>query len=88
MDIQLIKIIEKTTPKKSEIKEDLEQPNFPSNTVDIKESINETNPILDINYQEADYIPVRDNPLVQSVGNSGWQVYEIWRDFRIDNFYD
>jgi hypothetical protein len=36
MDIQLIKIIEKTTPKKSEIKEDLEQPNFPSNTVDIK----------------------------------------------------
>jgi hypothetical protein len=56
MDIQLIKIIEKTTPKKSEIKEDLEQPNFPSNTVDIKESINETNPILDINYQEADYM--------------------------------
>ncbi|MBD2303499.1 hypothetical protein H6G80_32410 [Nostoc sp. FACHB-87] len=27
-------------------------------------------------------------PLFQSVGNSGWQVSEIWRDLRVDGFCD
>ena len=33
-----------------------------------------------------DYIPFFDNPPVQSVGNSGWQISDIWRDIRVDDF--
>jgi hypothetical protein len=33
-----------------------------------------------------DYIPLLDNPPVQSVGNSGWQVSDVWRDIRVDDF--
>lgn len=41
---------------------------------------------LIIDNQESNYIPARDNPFVQSVGNSGWQVSDVWRDIRVDNF--
>ncbi|MBD2441193.1 hypothetical protein [Nostoc sp. FACHB-110] len=37
---------------------------------------------------EPSYIPLLDNPPVQSVGNSGWQVSDVWRDLRIDSFCD
>jgi hypothetical protein len=37
---------------------------------------------------ESNYIPARDNPIVQSIGNSGWQISDIWRDLRVDNFSD
>ncbi|MFW9264730.1 hypothetical protein [Nostoc sp. CALU 546] len=33
-----------------------------------------------------DYVPFLDNPPVQSVGNSGWQVSDVWRDLRVDSF--
>ncbi|MCC5612789.1 MULTISPECIES: hypothetical protein [unclassified Nostoc] len=33
-----------------------------------------------------DYIPHLDNPPVQSIGNSGWQVSDVWRDIRVDDF--
>ncbi|MBD2354957.1 hypothetical protein H6G41_10025 [Tolypothrix sp. FACHB-123] len=88
MDIQLVKRIEKPILPKPETQEDLSQPTLTADTVEIQEPMIQQPPVLDINYQEPNYIPVRDNPLVQSVGNSGWQVSEIWRDLRIDNFYD
>lgn len=34
------------------------------------------------------YVPFLDNPPVQSVSNSGWQVSDIWKDIRVDAFYD
>ncbi|MBD2505020.1 hypothetical protein H6G83_31210 [Anabaena azotica FACHB-119] len=34
------------------------------------------------------HTPVADYPLVRSVGNSGWQVSDIWRDLRVDAFCD
>jgi hypothetical protein len=34
------------------------------------------------------YLPFLENPPVQSVGNSGWQVSDIWKDIRLDSFYD
>lgn len=40
----------------------------------------------DIKYQEPNYISIRDNPIVLSLGNTGWQVSEIWKDIRLDNF--
>lgn len=88
MDIQLIKRIEKPILPKPETQEELSQSAFSDDTVEIQEPIIQQQPVLDINYQEPSYIPLRDNHLVQSVGNSGWQVSEIWRDLRIDNFYD
>lgn len=36
--------------------------------------------------KEPNYIPLRDNPIVQSVGKSGWQISDIWRDIRVDDF--
>ena len=38
--------------------------------------------------QESNYISTRDNPIVQSISNSGWQVSDIWRDIRVDYFSD
>lgn len=32
--------------------------------------------------------PAQDYPLTGSVGNTGWQVSDIWRDLRIDGFCD
>ncbi|OUL27298.1 hypothetical protein BV378_11780 [Nostoc sp. RF31YmG] len=88
MDMQLIKRIEKPIPKNVETKEELSQPTLRTDTAEIQEPVIENNPVMDSNYTNVNYIPVRDNPLVQSVGNSGWQASEIWRDLRIDNFYD
>ncbi|MGM3305680.1 hypothetical protein ACSQ6I_06745 [Anabaena sp. WFMT] len=36
--------------------------------------------------QGPQYIPLRDNPVVYSIGNTGWQVSEIWKDVRLDDF--
>jgi hypothetical protein len=41
-----------------------------------------------IETQLSNYVPARDNPIVQSIGNSGWQISDIWRDIRVDNFSD
>lgn len=88
MDMQLIKRIEKPIPKNVEIKEELSQPTLRTDAAEIKEPVMEQNSVLEINYQDYNYIPVCDNPIVQSVSNSGWQVSDIWRDLRIDNCYD
>lgn len=64
--------------------EDEEQNIKPENE-DFSEAIPEPKPTI-IENQLSNYIPARDNPLVQSVGNSGWQVSDIWRDIRVDNF--
>ncbi|MCG6137666.1 MAG: hypothetical protein MET45_24025 [Nostoc sp. LLA-1] len=31
---------------------------------------------------------LQDYPIVSSAGNSGWQASDIWRDLRVDSFYD
>ncbi|BAZ40294.1 hypothetical protein NIES4101_62550 [Calothrix sp. NIES-4101] len=64
--------------------EDEEQNIKPENE-DISEAIPESKPVI-VQRNQSQYIPARDNPLVQSVGNSGWQVSDIWRDIRVDNF--
>ncbi|RAM50428.1 MAG: hypothetical protein C6Y22_17715 [Hapalosiphonaceae cyanobacterium JJU2] len=80
MDIQLIKVIEKPILKEIEKTEEPEEQNFPNAGVDIEEEN------IESSYQETNYISVGDYPVIQSVGNSGWQVSDIWRDIRIDNF--
>jgi hypothetical protein len=36
---------------------------------------------------EQSYIPVNSyKPIISSIGNSGWQISDVWRDIRVDNF--
>lgn len=34
------------------------------------------------------YTPTQDYPVLPSAANSGWQASDIWRDLRVDSFYD
>ncbi|PAX60508.1 hypothetical protein [Brunnivagina elsteri] len=82
-----------TLIKKSEqllllkIKKIEEDENIQPETKDIPEEIALDKQVI-LENREANYIPVRDNPIVQSVGKSGWQISDIWRDIRVDNFSD
>ncbi|MBD0314111.1 MAG: hypothetical protein ICV86_15010 [Microcoleus sp. T3-bin5] len=86
MDLRLIKKSEKLVLKKIKMMEETEEPNQPPDSLDIPEPIIEEQKELYIDIREPNYIPVRDNPVIQSVGNSGWQVSDIWRDIRVDDF--
>lgn len=66
--------------------EDEEETIKPENDT-FSEAIPEPKQLI-IENQLSNYIPARDNPIVQSIGNSGWQVSDIWRDIRVDNFSD
>nr|WP_208095538.1 hypothetical protein [Nostoc sp. 106C] len=84
--MKLIKKSEKLLLKKIKIMEEVEEENLQDDTIDALESILETKQVLDVEIREPHYIPLRDNPVVQSVGNTGWQVSEIWKDVRLDHF--
>ncbi|MBD2302205.1 hypothetical protein [Nostoc sp. FACHB-190] len=90
--MRLIKKTEKPVIKNKEITEEPIQQNLQIDPPDIPEIKTDEKPELNIANQEINYVPdyisVRDNPLVQSVGNSGWQVSDIWRDLRVDSFCD
>ncbi|MBD2448644.1 hypothetical protein H6G76_16075 [Nostoc sp. FACHB-152] len=86
MDIRLIKKAEKLVLKK--IKE-IEEENLSIDELESQEIPVEEKPVFNIvEAIEANYIPVRDNPVVLSIANSGWQVSEILRDIRVDAFCD
>ena len=63
-----------------------EEENLQTEITDDVENVVEERRVIDIENQVPDYIPVRDNPIVHSVGNTGWQVSEIWKEIRLDNF--
>ncbi|WP_334899513.1 hypothetical protein [Nostoc sp.] len=52
---------------------------------DIPESVVEPNLPVYIEASESDYISEHYRPL-RSVGNSGWQPSDVWRELRVDNF--
>ncbi|BCL39380.1 hypothetical protein [Nostoc sp. MS1] len=86
MDIRLIKKSEKLVLKKIKMMEETEDQNLPLEPLDTLEPIIEEPKELYIDIREPNYIPVLDNPVIHSVGNSGWQVSDIWRDIRVDDF--
>ncbi|WP_335090147.1 hypothetical protein [Nostoc sp.] len=90
-DIETKKIIKK--PSKLTLKEmreiqdaedQLLQANTDKYTAPVVEV--EEKPVIIIEPRVPDYIPLLDNPPVQSVGNSGWQISDVWRDLRVDSF--
>jgi hypothetical protein len=86
MDIRLIKKSEKLLLEKIKMMEEAEDKNLPADNLDVQEPILDEKPNLYIDSKEPYYIPQQGYPVIQSVGNSGWQVSDIWRDIRVDNF--
>ena len=86
--MKLIKKSEKALLNKIKNIEELESQNIQADTEDIAETVVEKKPVINVKVTTPNYIPVRDNLIVRSVGNSGWQISDIWRDSRVDNFCD
>ncbi len=68
--MKLIKKFEKPIPKQTETTEKPKQQSFQIDSLDMQES----------------NIPLVNHPVVESVGKSGWEVSEIWKDIRLDDF--
>lgn len=86
-----MKLIKKSEKLLQETKttEEIKESNLQINSIDsrdIKEPMVVEQAKLGIENTEPNYIPIRDNPVVLSVGKTGWQVSEIWKDIRLDNF--
>jgi hypothetical protein len=86
MDRKLIKKSEKLTLRQMKEIEEAEDQLLQADNVNFSPTIVEEEPAITPVPQEPNYIPSRDNPVVQSVCNSGWQVSDIWRDIRVDDF--
>lgn len=85
---KITKKSDKLTLRQMKLIEEAEDQLLQDNTV------NSTAPVVEVEEQSVaiseprvpDYVPFIDNPPVQSVGNSGWQVSDVWRDIRVDDF--
>ncbi|WP_392532306.1 hypothetical protein [Nostoc sp. C117] len=86
--MKIIKKSEKLTLRKMKEMEEAEDQALQAEGADFSEPVVGEKPEIIPEYKEPNYIPLRDNPLVQSVGNSGWQPSDIWREMRLDSFYD
>ncbi|MHC5916604.1 MAG: hypothetical protein ACYTXE_37770 [Nostoc sp.] len=86
---KIIKKSDKLTLKQMKLIEEAEdqlllEANTDNSTAPVVEV--EEKPVAISEPRVPDYIPFLDNPPVQSVGNSGWQVSDVWRDIRVDDF--
>jgi hypothetical protein len=86
--MKLIKKSEKLLLEKIKIMEETEEENLQVETNDSPETSVVKQPFLDIDNREPNYIALGNHPITRSVGNSGWQVSEIWKDIRLDDFND
>jgi len=82
---RLIKKSSNPVRKKTEVippsTESIEMPE----SQNIPERVIEPNPPVYIEVSKSDYISEHYRPL-RSVGNSGWQPSDVWRELRVDNF--
>ncbi|MDZ8070440.1 MAG: hypothetical protein RMY64_33335 [Nostoc sp. DedQUE08] len=85
---KIIKKSDKLTLKQMKLIEEAEDQLLEANTVNYTAPVVEVEekPVAISEPRVPDYVPLLDNPPVQSVGNSGWQVSDVWRDIRVDNF--
>jgi hypothetical protein len=83
---KIIKKSDKLTLKQMKLIEEAEDQLQEANTVNCSAPVVEEKPVAISEPRVPDYIPFLDNPPVQSVGNSGWQVSDVWRDIRVDDF--
>ncbi|BAZ50445.1 hypothetical protein NIES4103_30610 [Nostoc sp. NIES-4103] len=84
--MKLIKNFEKPILKKTEITDEPKDQHFQQDGINTQQSTVEEQQELQVVNRKHNYTPLRDRPIVQSVGNSGWQVSDIWKDIRLDGF--
>ncbi|WDD36303.1 hypothetical protein PQG02_33330 (plasmid) [Nostoc sp. UHCC 0926] len=84
--MKIIKKSDKLTLKKMMEIQHAEDQNLQADTVNSSAPVVDEQPAAIPAARVPDYIPFFDNPPVQSVGNSGWQISDIWRDIRVDDF--
>ncbi|MBD2730864.1 hypothetical protein H6G96_32245 [Nostoc sp. FACHB-892] len=88
-EIQTKKIIiksDKLTLRQMKLIEEAEDQLLQANAVNSSTPVVEEKSVVIQEPKEPNYIPLRGNPIVQSVGKSGWQISDIWRDIRVDDF--
>ncbi|MBW4641958.1 MAG: hypothetical protein KME23_02885 [Goleter apudmare HA4340-LM2] len=78
--MKLIKKSEKLLLEKIKIMEETEEENLQVDLIDAPE------PAVEVELRTPNYFHWRDQQIIRSVGNSGWQVSEIWKDVRLDDF--
>ena len=83
---KIIKKSDKLTLRQMKLIEEAEDQLLQANTVNSTAPVVEEKPVAISEPRVPDYVPFLDNPPVQSVGNSGWQVSDVWRDIRVDDF--
>ncbi|MEJ6486190.1 hypothetical protein N0Y54_33860 [Nostoc punctiforme UO1] len=83
---KIIKKSDKLTLRQMKLIEEAEDQQLLANTANSSAPVVEEKPAVISPSREPDYVPFLDNPPVQSVGNSGWQVSDVWRDLRVDSF--
>ncbi|RCJ42628.1 hypothetical protein A6769_37030 [Nostoc punctiforme NIES-2108] len=85
---KIIKKSDKLTLKQMKLIEEAEDQLLQTDTVNSSIPVVEVEekPVITPEPRVPDYVPFLDNPPVQSVGNSGWQVSDVWRDIRVDDF--
>ena len=83
---KIIKKSDKLTLRQMKLIEEAEDQLLQANTVKYTAPVVEEKAVAISEAREPNYIPLRHNPIVQSVGNSGWQPSDIWREMRVDDF--
>ncbi|MBD2535891.1 hypothetical protein H6G97_43790 [Nostoc flagelliforme FACHB-838] len=83
---KIIKKSDKLTLRQMKLIEEAEDQLQEANTVNSPDPVVEEKAVITQELRVPDYIPFLDNPPVQSVGKSGWQISDIWRDIRVDDF--
>ncbi|MEH2003558.1 MAG: hypothetical protein V7L00_33480 [Nostoc sp.] len=83
---KIIKKSDKLTLRQMKLIEEAEDQLLQADPVNSSTPVVEEKPVIAPEPRIPDYIPFLDNPPVQSVGNSGWQISDIWRDIRVDDF--
>jgi hypothetical protein len=83
--MKLIKKSEKLILNKIKSMES-EEENLQTEIINAPEPLLEETRVINVENQQPNYISCRDNPIVYSVGKTGWQVSEIWKEMRLDDF--
>ncbi|MHC5746927.1 MAG: hypothetical protein ACYTXT_34610 [Nostoc sp.] len=82
---RLIKKTSNPVRKKTEVTPPPTEPIEMPESQNIPETVIQPNPSVYIEVSKSDYISENYRPL-RSVGNSGWQPSDVWRELRVDNF--
>jgi hypothetical protein len=84
--MQLVKKVEKPVLRNVKKTGQPKEQSFRADTVNTQElTVTNTNQEK-VFVREHNYIPLSNHSVIESVGNSGWKVSDIWKDVRLDDF--